>query len=267
MSEERAGRCRRALRRGLGHYLDVILVLAEKDFKVRYKNSLLGFLWSLLNPLAYMVILTVVFSLLLRVSVQNFPAWVLIGLLIWRSFSLGTNQGLFSIVNNPSLVSKVYLPRYLIVLSNNLANLFATVLEFLVLFPLLLVLGITFNIYALFLPLILLLEFCIVFGLSLALSALTLKYRDFYQVWDIALQLGFFLSPIVYDSSIVPARYRFMYSLNPVTRLIESTRGIFLSASLPTAFDALVILGAVTFFLLLGFMIFRAFEKEFAEEV
>src|SRR3990172_13241722 len=100
------------------HYLDVITVLAQKDFKIRYRNSVLGFVWSLLNPLAYMVILTLVFAILYRVDIPNFAAWVLIGVLIWRFFSVGTNQGLFSIVQNPSLVSKVKLPRYLIVLSN-----------------------------------------------------------------------------------------------------------------------------------------------------
>ena len=87
------------------HYLDVIVVLAEKDFKVRYRNSILGFIWSLLNPLAYMMILTLVFSFLLRVSIPNFAPWVLIGLLVWRFFSIGTAQGLGSIVANPSLLT------------------------------------------------------------------------------------------------------------------------------------------------------------------
>ena len=108
--------------RDLRNYFDILTVLAEKDFKVRYRNSVLGFLWSLLNPLAYMAILTLVFSFMLRMSIQNFAAWMLIALLVWRFFQVGTSQGLMSIVSNPSLVDKVYLPRYLIVLSNNLAN-------------------------------------------------------------------------------------------------------------------------------------------------
>ena len=76
------------------HYLDIIVVLAQKDFKVRYRNSVLGFLWSLLNPLASMLILTLVFSFLLRVDIPGYPAWLLLGLLIWRFFSVGTSQGL-----------------------------------------------------------------------------------------------------------------------------------------------------------------------------
>jgi lipopolysaccharide transport system permease protein len=248
-------------------YFDVVLVLAIKDFKVRYRNSALGFLWSLLNPLAYMAILTVVFSFLLRVSIPNYAAWVLVGLLVWRFFSIGTAQSLGSIVGNPSLVGKVYVPRYLIVISNNLANLLGASLEFIALLPLIVLLGVNLTGFMLFLLVILSLEFCLIFALSLSLSALNLKYRDFYQMWDIALQLGFFISPIFYDPSIVPAKYQFVYFLNPVARLIDSTRDIFLFNRFPTFSDIGVILYAIAIFLLMGFLIFRHYEPRFAEEI
>jgi lipopolysaccharide transport system permease protein len=255
------------MKKGSSHYLDVVLVLAQKDFKLRYRNSVLGFLWSLLNPLAYMSILTIVFSLLLRVNVPNFAAWVLIGILIWRFFSLGTNQGLFSIINNPSLVTKVYLPRYLIVLSNNLANLFGAVLEFIIFIPLLIFLGVTPTIFLLFLPVIVSLEFLMIFGLSLSLSSLNVKYRDFYQLWDVALQLGFFLSPIVYDAQLIPNRFRFAYSLNPMTALIQSARDIFLLQRLPSTFDLSIVSAAVVILLFVGAIIFRSLEARLAEEI
>jgi len=249
------------------HLLDVVVVLAQKDFKVRYRNSVLGFLWSLLNPLSYMVILTLVFSLLLRVSIPNYAPWLLIGLLIWRFFSIGTAQGLGSIVANPSLVSKVYVPRHIIVLSNNIANFLGATLEFIVLFPLLVILGVNITGYALLLAPVLVLEFLLVFGLSLSLSSLNLKYRDFYQLWDIALQLGFFLSPIFYDANLIPERFQFVYSLNPVTSLIESTRSIFLLHQPPPMFDIGVIVSSVVILLLIGFVIFGRLEKRFAEEL
>jgi len=252
---------------GFQYYVDIITVLAQKDLKVRYRNSVLGFVWSLLNPLAYMVILTAVFSVLLKVAVPNFAAWLLLGLLVWRFFSIATNQSLTSIIANPSLVTKVYLPRYLIVLANNLANLVGATLEFIALLPLLLFLGVTFSLYAILLPVVLGIEFVLIFGISLAISALNLKYRDFSQLWDIALQLGFFVSPIVYDSSFIPARYSFIYSLNPITRLIQLVRDIFLQKTLPSSYDLGILLTIVILFLVLGLTVFHKLEQRFAEEL
>lgn len=251
----------------LRHYFEVVRVLAERDFKVRYRNSVLGFIWSLLNPLAYMLIITLVFSLLLRMNIPNFSAWVLIGILVWRFFSIATSQGLSSIIGNAPLVSKIYLSRYIIVLSNNVANFVGSVLEFVVMLPLLALLRVNFSAYVLFLPIILILEFMLVYGLSLALSSLNLKYRDLNQIWDIALQLGFFLCPIVYAANLVPARFQFIYSLNPVTRLIEAARDIFLYNRLPAPIDILVIIGNVAVFMSIGFLIFRSLEVQFAEEL
>jgi len=245
--------------------VDVVTVLAQKDFKIRYRNSALGFLWSLLNPLAYMVILALVFSVLLRNNIPNFEPWLLLGILVWRFFAIGTSQSLGSIVGNPSLVSKVYFPRYLIVLSSNIGSLLASGLEFIALLPLIIVLGVNLAPMILLFPIVLGLEFALVFGLSLSLSALNLKYRDFYQIWDIALQLGFFVSPIVYDSSLIPSRYRFLYSLNPVTRLIEFMRDIFLRSSLPSLQESLILLSGISLLLVVGFVIFRHFESRFVE--
>jgi len=255
------------MNRNISHNVDVIFVLAQKDFKLRYRNSVLGFLWSLLNPLGYMIILTIVFSLLLHVNVPNFAAWVLIGLLIWRFFSLGTSQGLFSIIGNPSLVTNVYLPRYLIVLSNNLANLFGALLEFIIFIPLLVFLGVIPTFYLLFLPVIVLLEFLLIFGLSLSLAPLNVKYRDFYQLWEVALQLGFFLSPIVYDAQLVPSRFRLAYSLNPVTGLIQSARDIFLLGRLPSILDLSLVSIAVAVLLCIGAIVFRSLDAKLPEEI
>lgn len=250
------------------HNLDVITVLAEKDFKIRYRGSVLGFFWSLLNPLAYMVVLTLVFALLFRTAnVASFAASVLTGLMIWRYFSVATSQSLMLIIGNPSLVTKVRVSRYVIVLGNNLANLLGASLEFIALFPLLLLLGVTLSIYVIILPVILIMEFLLVYGISLSLSSLSVKYRDFYELWTIALQLGFFLTPLFYDPSLIPSRYQFMYSLNPVTRLIESTRTILLQHSLPTLFDFSVVIGSSGILLLIGFAIFRKLERTFAEEI
>ena len=247
--------------------LEIVITLAEKDFKVRYRNSVLGFLWSLLNPLAYMLIISLVFSLMLRLTVPNYESWLLMGILIWRFFQVGTSQGLYSLVSQPSLVTKFNLPRALIVLSNNLANLLGSALEFVVLVPLLLFFRVPLTVYALLLPVVLLCEFVLILGLSLSLSALNLRYRDFDQLWSIALQLGFFLSPIVYNGSLIPSRFQFVYSLNPVTRLIGLVRGIFLLQGLPTLSDLFIMFVGIGALLVLGVLVFLRLEKRFPEMI
>jgi len=245
---------------------DVIWILVKKDFKIRYRHSALGFIWSLLNPLSTMTILTVVFSLLLKSGIQNFPIFLLTALLPWRFFSIGTMQATGSIAANPSLVKKIYLPRYVLVLTNNLASFISFLMEFTALLPIMMALGMTLTPHIILLPAVMIIEFLIVLGISLGLAALSVFYRDFYQIWEIVLQLGFFLSPIFYDPNIIPERYRFYYSLNPVTRIIESTREILLYNALPTAFDLATPLLIAVLLLAVGYTIFRRLEPRFAEE-
>jgi len=251
----------------LQHYYDIVVTLAKKDFKLRYRNSVLGFVWSLLNPLAYMLILTAVFSYLLRSNIPNFPSFLLLALLVWRYFSVGTSSSLYSIVGNPSFITKVRVPRFLIVLSANVASTYGAILEFVALFPVLILLGIRITFLGLLLPILIAMEFVLIFGVSLGLAALNTKYRDFNQLWDISLQLGFFLCPIVYDASLIPERYRFVYFLNPVTRLIDAARDIFLFGFPPSLTDYMVIVAAGAILLLIGGGIFRLFERSFAEEL
>jgi lipopolysaccharide transport system permease protein len=190
---------------------------------------------------------------------------VLSALLVWRFFSIGTSSSLYAIVGNPSFITKLRLPRYLIVLSANVAGLFGAALEFVALFPVLVILGIRITFLVVLLPVIIVMEFVLIFGISLGLAALNTRYRDFNQIWDIALQLGFFVSPIVYDAALVPVRYRFVYFLNPVTRLIDAVRDILLFGAPPYLTDYAIIIGACGILLLVGGGIFRSFERNFPE--
>lgn len=214
-----------------------------------------------------MIILTLVFSVLLKSGIENFPAFLLLGLLPWRFFSIGTSSGMWSIVGNPGLVTKVYFPREILVLSSNLANFIGIILEFAALFPLLLFFGVKVTSLVFFLPMVLAVEFLLVFGLSLALAALNIFYRDIGQLWEIALQMGFFLTPIFYGVTLIPKRYLQIYSLNPMMRIVELVRKLLYYESLPTPEDVLVALGAALLFLAVGFFVFRRFEPRFAEEV
>lgn len=246
---------------------DLIRNLTLRDFRLRYRNSVLGFLWSLLNPLAMMVVLTAFYQFVFKSGVSNFPLFVLPPLLVWRFFAISTSMSLESIAGNPSLVTKVYLPRWLLVLSSDLANLLGTSLEFLALFPLMIVLGAPLTLLIILIPFILLLEFLLVIGVSLILSAVNVYYRDFSQVWEIFLQAGFFLSPIFYSESVIPQSLNIVYSLNPMARLIEATRKILYSGQLPTVFDILIVVAASLLFMGIGYIVFSRLEPKFGELV
>jgi len=248
-------------------YAELIRSMTAKEFKLRYRNSVLGFLWSLLNPLAMMVILTLVFSTLLRGGIENFPVFLLPALLVWRFFSIGTSMALWSIIGNASLVTKVYFPRWLLVFSSNLANLVGSTLEFLALMPILLVLGMKVSWLVALLPAVLAIEFVFITGASLPLAALNVYYRDINQIWEIALQAGFFFCPIIYSARLIPGSYALLYSLNPMTRIIESARKIFYYGTLPAAYDLLVPLLGGLILMVFGYAIFIKLEPKFAEEI
>ena len=248
-------------------YNELVRNLTIKEFKLRYRNSVLGFIWSLLNPLAMMIILTLVFSTLLRSGIENFPVFLLTALLAWRFFSISTSMSLSSIIGNGPLVTKIYFPRWLLVVSSNLANLIGSSLEFAALFPLLVLLGMKITYLVLLLPVILILEFILIIGVSLILAPLNVYYRDFNQIWDITLQIGFFLCPIIYSISLIPERYILAYSLNPMTRVVESIRRILYYNTLPTIADFIIVLVSGVLLLLIGYLIFRRLEPRFAEEI
>jgi ABC-type polysaccharide/polyol phosphate export permease len=246
---------------------ELVRNLTVKEFKLRYRNSALGFLWSLLNPLAMMVILTVVFSTLLRAGIEKFPVFLLTALLTWRFFSISTSMALWSIIGNSPLVTKVYFSRWLLVLSSNLANLIGSTLEFIALFPLLIFLGMKLSFSTILLPAILAVEFLLITGVSLPLAALNVYYRDISQIWDLALQAGFFLCPIIYDVKLIPEPYLFPYSLNPMTRIIQSVRKILYYNTLPTLTDFAVPLVGGLLLILAGYAVFHRLEARFAEEL
>ncbi len=251
----------------LWDYRDLIGNLVVSDLKIKYSNSMLGFAWSLLNPLMMMVILYLVFSNIYRSSQQNFVIYLLIGILSWRFFSLVTTLSVESIVSKQNLVKKVYIPRETLTLSVVISGLISSFLEFLVLIPLLIVLGVGIYSTIVLFPVVQLLFFLIIYGLSLILSSLYVYFRDLNQIWGVGIQLGFFLCPIVYPLSMVPAQYQAFYLLNPVTRVMIMYRDIFLSGTVPGLSDFLVVLGSVAILLVVGNLVFARLSRRFAEEV
>lgn len=251
----------------LWDYRELIGNLVVSDLKIKYANSVLGFAWSLLNPLMMMVILYLVFSNIYKNNQENFIIYLLIGILSWRFFSMVTTSALESIVMKQSLVKKIFIPREILTLSVVISGLISSFLEFSVLLPLLVILGVGIYSTIVIFPVVQILFFLIIYGLSLILASLYVYFRDLNQIWQVAIQLGFFLCPIVYPLSFIPEKFQAYYMLNPVTRVIGMYRDIFLNGTIPGLSDFLVVLAFVAILLIAGNLVFNKLSRRFAEEV
>jgi len=247
-------------------YRELIRTLTLADLKNRYQNTSLGFLWSLLSPLLLAGVLYFVFRHLFG-SEQNFAINLLVGIMAWRFFVNGTTSSLYSIVGKPSLVTKVYIPRQILVLSTALTSLISSLLEFVVLLPILFVLLGHLPVTVLLFPLIHLIYFWFIFGAGLLLSAFYVYFRDLNQIWDVLANILFFCSPIVYPLSVVPANLMPYYLLNPVTQFIGMYRDVMVAGDLPSLYSVVVVIGFAIAAYLVGSFAFSKLQRRFAEEM
>lgn len=268
----------------LYRYRELIRNLVVRDLKVRYKNSALGFLWSLVNPLLMMLVFTVVFQIMLpNEQIQAFPIFVLCALLPWNWFAASLNEAIPSIVNNAHLIKKVYFPREVLPLSVVLANGVNFLLALLVLFAMIFVYGVHVSVWVLLLPAIIAVQLLFTLGVAFILSTVNVFYRDTGVIMEVVLLAWFFLTPIFYPVTLLSEHrevwgitlpiQRLVYILNPMASLISAYRDI-LWGSLqggPPGAPGLDFLTrtAVTALLVLvtGYLFFTRYSRVFGEEV
>jgi len=248
-------------------YRDLIEILTISDLRIKYQSSVLGFAWSLINPLFTLLILYVVFSRIYQMEESQFVLFLFVGIVTWRFLANGTSRGMASIVNNPGLVKKIYIPRHILVFSSVLSSLISSILEFIVLFCIIIIVKVQFSLTMLLFPLIFLIFFILVYALSLGLASLYVYYRDLNQAWEVLLQAGFFLVPIVYPISVIPEQYLTLYLLNPITVIIEMFRAILIYGTLPPAIYIAYSAIIAVILLVAGQLLFKKLERRFAEVV
>ncbi len=264
--------------RELLRYRALIRNLVVSEVKARYKNSLLGFVWSLLNPLAMMLVFTVVFGVLWpNHQVDNYPIFLLCGLLPWNYFTTSVIGSSNSIVAQGNLIKKVYFPREVLPIAAVLAQLVNFLLALLVLFVALLVFRSHFSAWLWVLPFIILIQTLFAIGMGLILSTLQVFYRDTLMVMDVVLLAWFFLTPIFYSVSQLPAVYtvwgmdldvrRLLYILNPMASLINVYRDLLYSGyrTDPDFFIRTALTAGVV--LIFGYWFFTRYSDRFGEEV
>lgn len=249
------------------NYQHLIKKIAISDFKLRYKNTILGFFWSLLEPLLMLVVLYVVFTNLMRMSVEHYQLFLLMGIVSWDFLAKGTGMSLNCILGKPGLVKHVYFPREVLVISSCITALMMAMTEFLVFAIFMIVFGVIPGLTAIYFPLILLIEFILILGLSFGLGALNVYYRDVQYIWAVVLQAGFFASPIIYPMSILPPKVASLIMLNPMTRIIGMFRDSVIYNTQLTAIDLSYTLASALVILVVGYFIFRRLEPRLAEEM
>lgn len=249
------------------NYRTLVKKTALSDLKLRYRNSVLGFFWSLLEPLLIFIVLYVVFSYLMRFQIAHYQLFLLLGIIIWRFLEEGTTMSMNSIVGKPSLIKKVYFPRESLIVSACLTALIMSILELLVFGVFMLFSGVMPTINAVAFPAIFLFQFLLITGLSLALASLNVYYRDVQYIWAVVLRAGFFATPIIYPASLYPEEYAWVFMLNPMARLVEAARGSLIYGSFPSLLDTAYIFAGGVALVLIGYAIFTRLEPKFAEEV
>jgi lipopolysaccharide transport system permease protein len=252
----------------LWNYRELLYSFTWRDVKIRYKQTALGFLWAILQPLLMMLIFTVFFGRLAKMPSDGipYPLFVLAALLPWTLFAEGITRSASGMIANANIMTKVYFPRLVMPLSGVLSPLVDCAFSFIILLVFMAYFGYVPTLNVIFLPLFILLALATSLGLGLWLSALNVKYRDFQYTIPFMIQLGMFASPVVYPASLVPESYRFLYGLNPMAGVIEGFRWALLGTEMPGAM-ILVSVGMVFLLLVSGAFYFRRMEQYYADVV
>ena len=259
----------RALRlRELWEYRELVLFLALRDFKAKYKQAVFGIGWAILQPVAGVVVFTIVFRRFAGVPSEGMPyiLFALIGFVVWSYFAASLAAASASLVNNAALVTKVYFPRIAAPIAALLPGLVQIVLGLALVGCLMAVYEITPGIEALLFPVVLLGAVVAALGTGLLFAALNVKYRDVANVLGLLTQLWLLASPVAYPSSLVPESWRWVYALNPMVGVLDAARWCLVDGPSPGA-DVLASAGSALLLLLLGFVYFQRTERQFADVI
>ena len=259
------------------NYRELLYNLVVRDLKARYKNSVLGVAWSLLNPLFMTLVFTVVYTVMLQSDIARYPVFLMCALLPWEFFRASVTGATSSIVDNAHLIKKVYFPREVLPLSTVLSNLVNFLLALIVLFGMMALFHARLTTWILYLPVLILIQIVFSAGMALLLSTINVFYRDTQHIMQVVMLAWFFVTPVIWDHTDLPETADFLgltwpvqrltFILNPMASLISAYRDIlyhgrqigldFLSRTIVTAVAVLV----------LGYWVFTRYSKVFGEEV
>ena len=237
--------------------------LIARDIKIKYRKSVLGVLWTLLNPLFMMIVLSVVFSNLFKFDVENFPVYLLSGQLIFNFFSESTTNAMSAILANSSLIKNIYVPKYLFVLSRVFSSTINLLASFTAMVCVMLAMRVDLHYTVLLVPIPLLFIVMFSLGVGLLLSALTVKFRDIMHLYSVFVTALMYLTPVIYPMSILPMWLKPIVTLNPITNILEMFRAVMLYNSFPSIKSMFIAIVECIIVLAIGLYVFYKKQDEF----
>lgn len=253
--------------KNLYEYRELLKSSIKKDVGGKYKNSVLGVLWSFLYPLLQIAVYAIVFPLIMRSNMENYTVFVCCGLIPWNFFSTAISRSSFTMIENGNILKKVYFPREILPISVVTSEAVNFVISTIIILAFVLGTGMGLTWYVVFYPVILLIQYILLTGISLFVSSITVYFRDLQHFIGIALQLLFYATPIVYATNIIPESYQWILRLNPMTFIIDGYRSIFYYQQQPDFISLGITLLVSLILCVVGYLLFSKLQKRFAEEL
>jgi len=252
--------------RSFENYKDLIIVLIQKEMKVMYGNNVLGYLWSIANPLAFATVFFIAFKVVMRIEMENYPLFLIAGLFPWQWFSHSVNfSPMLFLGENGPIIKKVNFPRNIIPLVMVLRD----TIHFILSIPVILLFLLIYHklpsiswIYGV--PLLLCIQFLMIYGISLILSSINLFFRDMEKLVSLLMTFVFYFTPIIYPVSMIPEKYQYLINFNPLAPLIINWKNLFLHGTLDSVYLVLSLAYSIVFFMV-GHLIYKKLSWRFAE--
>ena len=245
------------------NYMPLAQELVKRDLKVKYRRSFLGYLWSLLNPLMMMAVMSFIFSNMFKSTIENFPLYLICGQTLWACFNESTSIAMHSVISNAALIKKVYIPKFIFPLSRILSSFVTMSFSLLAILVVMLFTGarLYWTILLFWFPLVLLFLFCC--GVGMILSSMSVYFRDITHLYSVLLFAWMYLTPIFYDMTILPQFVQNVIACNPMYNYITFFRGLVVFGQLPSIEIWAMCIGCSLVTFVLGLLIFKKLQKNF----
>jgi len=265
-----AGRSEKHYWRDLWRYRQLFYFLSWRDILVRYKQTAIGIAWSVIRPVLTMIVFTIIFGKIANLPSGNIPYPILVysAMLPWQFFAVAIQESSFSLVSNANMISKIYFPRMIMPIS----SIIVAFVDFLISFVILAFIMVFYKFIPswriVFIPGFLLIATVVALGAGLLISALNVKYRDFKYIVPFIVQFGLYISPVGFSSDVIPLKWRFIYSLNPMVGVIDGFRWAIIGEEVNFYIPGFILsLVIIVFLLFLAIWYFRKTEKTFADRI